>query len=85
MSCDTLPLCVGCGDGGCGWGVCARVCVCVVRPVPIETGPSLDQNLAWHMLPATAGMKYVGTTFSRENQYWRSMHDLQGLARQDTD
>ena len=50
--------------------VCARVRVraCVracVRgsPVPIETGPSLDQNLASHMLPATAGMKEVGTMF----------------------
>ena len=31
--------------------------------VPIGTGLSLDQNLAWHMLPTTAGMKEVGTTF----------------------
>ena len=40
----------------------ARACVCG-SPVPIGTGPSLDQNLAWHMLPATAGMKEVGTKF----------------------
>ena len=31
--------------------------------VPIGTGLSLDQNLAWHMLPATTGMKEVGTMF----------------------
>ena len=57
MSCDTLPLCVGGGEMGGG-----GACVCG-SPVPIGTGPSLDQNLAWHMLPATAGMKEVGTTF----------------------
>ena len=43
-------------------GACVCECVCG-SPVPIGTGPSLDQNLAWHMLPATAGMKEVGTTF----------------------
>ena len=59
MSCDTLLLWGGGGDGG---GV--RVCECVCgSPVPIGTGPILDENLAWHMLPATAGMKYVGSTF----------------------
>ena len=65
MSCDTLPLCVG--DGEMGVRVCPCVRVCVWggggSPVPIGMGPSLDQNLAWHMLPATTGMKYVGTTF----------------------
>ena len=45
--------------GGC---VCMCECVCG-SPVPIGTGPILDENLAWHMLPATAGMKYVGSTF----------------------
>ena len=69
--------CVG-GVRVCGWG-----CVCVCSsPVPIETGPSLDQNLAWHMLPATAGMKEVGTTFIVGKI---STGGLQGLARQDTD
>ena len=29
----------------------------------IGTGLSLDQNLAWHMLPTTAVMKEVGTMF----------------------
>ena len=44
-------VCVGVCTGDC-------VCVCVVRPFL-----SLDQNLAWHMLPTTAVMKEVGTTF----------------------
>ena len=39
------------------------VCLCVWFALPIGTCLSLDQNLAWHMLPATAGMKEVGTTF----------------------
>ena len=47
---------------GGGWGGGACVCVCG-SPVPIGTGPILDENLAWHMLPATAGMKYVGSMF----------------------
>ena len=35
------------------------MCECVCgSPVPIETGPSLDQNLAWHMLPATATARH---------------------------
>ena len=47
-----------------GVRVCMCVCVCACgAPVPIETSPGLDQNLAWHMLPATTGMKDVGTTF----------------------
>ena len=62
MSCDTLPLCVGSGGGEMGGGACVCVSVCG-SPVPIGTGPILDENLAWHMLPATAGMKYVGSTF----------------------
>ena len=37
--------------------------MCVWFALPIGTCLSLDQNLAWHMLPATAGMKEVGTTF----------------------
>ena len=40
--------------------MCVYVCGSLV---PIGMGLSLDQNLAWHMLPTTAGMKEVGTTF----------------------
>ena len=48
-----------------GGGACVCVSVCVVRPFLLlyRNGPILDENLAWHMLPATAGMKYIGSTF----------------------